>query len=954
MKKTVLVCSLYLCGIVSSAQTIDITGNSSTSGTSAFATNLYAVNESIYTETEIGASNFTTAATAINKIGFNVGQLGAITSFGIIKIYLMEVPASSTTLASGTYSTAGYTQVFGGSGGGTVVLSTLGFTEIPLSTTFVRTAGNNLQVLVERSDNSSHAGFIYRTANGNNTGLAVLSGRRYNNTTALSASTILTASSFRAQIRLKHENANDAALLPIYTLGKLPIGNSVPHVISTTVLNNGVNTLTALPVTLTLTGANSFTDVQTVASLAPGATATINFAAFTPTTNGVNNISVSVPADDDNSNNSRTFVQTVNSDTWSYSEGNISTGTAGVNGNTIDLVSKYYNSSAVSLSEATTYFSAGGQPFKIAVWDATGTGGTPGSLLFETTLQNSVAGVNTIPISPAVSIGIGNFYIGVRQTTTTNFNLLRQSESPLRTNTFYFAFPAGGVWVDNSTTGTNRFMIDAKLKIPIDASLTNITLPNNGGTICSNNTEKISVQLTNNGTGNIAVNAATITLKITGANTQILTQTNATNIAIGGSETISFGGINAANTGINNYVVFVKLPGDVLPLNDTVSSVQVVKVINVNLETLVGVYPLTAICDDMGWTYYNDAAEKSVLAVEWGTNTASKTAATASITLDAAPFAATTGSGAAANATFTTKRYWNIDVAGMQPGTPVNVRFFYDAAEKNVIDAAANSFAAANPGSFVKQPTWFKTSSGAFAGDAAHVQPNGVVNAIVLTDVNTTSATINGILYAQFNGIASFSGGTYASGVGSGSVLPVSIDFFKGRKEANENILNWKITCVGASSVKIIVEQSNDGQKFGLLNEQTASDVRCLQEFFYTDKSPIIGTNYYRLKIVLPDGRVLYSGIVTLINEVNGFEILSAAPNPVRSIAKLNIGTAKGGNFNLTITDLAGKTILKKTVFVQDGNSSLDVNFSSFSAGNYVLILTSPIGERRIKQIVKY
>ena len=954
MRKTLLVFTILLCTFISFSQTVDITGNPSTSGTSVFATNLYAANESIYTEAEIGASNFIAAASAINKIGFNVAQVSTNSSFAMIKIYLMEVPAGTTTMTTGTYSTAGYTQVFGGAAGGIVILSTIGFTEIPLATGFVRTAGNNLQVLIERTDNTSHAGFFYNTANGNNTNSGLLSCRRYNNATSLSGSTVLTASSFRAQIRLKHETANDAALLPIYTLGKLPIANAVPHLITTTVLNNGVNTLTALPVTLNISGANTFNNVQTIASLAPGARTTVNFAAFTPTTTGTNNILVSVPADDDNSNNNRSFVQIVNSDTWSYSEGNTSTGTAGVNGSTIDLVSKYYNSAAASLSEATVYFSAGGQPFKIGVWDATGMGGTPGSLLFETTLQNSVAGVNTIPISPAVSIGTGNFYIGVRQTTTTNFNLMRQTEAPLRPNTFYFASPAGAAWVDNSTTGTNRFMIDAKLKILIDASLTNITLPNSGGIICSNNTEKISVQLTNTGTNNIAVNAASITLKITGANSQTLSQTNATSIANGGSETISFGGINAINTGINYYTVYVNLPGDTVPLNDTLSSTQSIKVINVALETSVGVYPLMAICDDMGWTYYNDADNKSVLAVEWGTNTASKAAAMASLKLDAALFAATSGSGATAKGTFTMKRYWNIDVANVQPVTPVKVRFFYGASEKNAADSAAFSYAQANPGSIIKQSTWFKTNSGAFNGDAAHVQPNGVVNAIVLTDVNTTGAGINGVLYAQFNGITSFSGGTYASGIDSNAVRPVSVDFFKGKNEANVNILNWKITCVGVASVKITVERSIDGQTFGLLNEQTASDVRCLQEFFYTDKSPIIGKNYYRLKIVLPDGRLLYSGIVTLLNEVIGFEILSAGPNPVRGSAKINVATAKGGNFDLSITDLAGKTILKKNVFVQDGNSTIDVDFSSFSAGNYVLILINTTGDRRTKRIIKY
>ena len=68
MRKTLLVFTILLCTFISFSQTVEITGNPSTSGTSAFATNLYAANESIYTEAEIGAANFLTTVNAINKI----------------------------------------------------------------------------------------------------------------------------------------------------------------------------------------------------------------------------------------------------------------------------------------------------------------------------------------------------------------------------------------------------------------------------------------------------------------------------------------------------------------------------------------------------------------------------------------------------------------------------------------------------------------------------------------------------------------------------------------------------------------------------------------------------------------------------------------------------------------------------------------------------------------------
>jgi len=706
-----------------------------------------------------------------------------------------------------------------------------------------------------------------------------------------------------------------------------------------------------LPVTLNITGSNSFADVQTIATLAPGASAIVNFTAFTPTVTGTNNISVTIPADDDNTNNISITQQIVNTNTWSYSQGNTSTGTAGFNGKTIDLVSKYYNSTATLLSQAAVYFSVNGQPYKIGVWDASGTGGSPGSLLFETTLQTSVAGVNMVPVIPALPVNVGNFYIGVRQTTTTNFNLLRQTESPLRSNTFYYLLPLSAGWVDNSIGSSNRFMIDPKLQTPFDAFLTNITLPNNGAVTCGSSNQTISVQLTNTGANTIAANNATVTLKITGANTQTVSLTNTSNIVSGGNENISFTGISLLNPGTNNVTAYVNLAGDAESLNDTLIRTQ--NTIGVGLETAANTYPLTTVCEDMGWTYYNDAAQKSLLPVEWGTNTASKAAATASLTLDAALFTATSGSGAGANGTFTMKRYWNVDVAGMQPTTPVNVRFFYDAAEKNATDAAASNFQLANPGSVLKSPSWFKTNSGSFSADGAHVTADAVLNAISLTDVNTTANTINGILYAQFDGITSFSGGTYAAGVGTATLLPVSIDYFKARKAANEHVLNWKLTCIGSAFLKIIVERGNDGKQFDVINEQTATEVRCLQEFIFADKNPLPGTNFYRLQTITPDGKIIYSKIVALINKPSGFQLIGVSPNPVNSKAAINITTVNSGTFLLLVTDVAGKALVKKTVFVPAGNSFIKLDFDAFGVGTYFVTVTNGVAENSTLRIVK-
>jgi hypothetical protein len=374
---------------------------------------------------------------------------------------------------------------------------------------------------------------------------------------------------------------------------------------------------------------------------------------------------------------------------------------------------------------------------------------------------------------------------------------------------------------------------------------------------------------------------------------------------------------------------------------------------SVALETTPANYTLGKGCEEGGWTYYNDVAGNNVLAVEWGTNTASKAAATATLTLDAANYAATAGAGPTATGTFTMKRYWNIDVAGVQPSTAVNVRFFYDVAEKNATDAAALAYQTANTGSGLETPRWFKTTTGSFVGDAVHVTDIGVQNAIPLTDVNTGVATINGVLYAQFNGITSFSGGGYAAGVGAGSVLPVGIQYIKGTKQGVSHLIDWKVSCTAGTSLTLTLERSADGRSFSAIHNQLANDVRCLQPFSYVDASPLAAVNYYRIKITTADGVNKYSTIVVLLNKEKGFELISVAPNPVKDNAVLTITSAKAGKIDVLIRDIAGKFIEKQSYAIIAGSNAINLTVENMSAGTYSIMAVNMEGEIKTMRFVK-
>ncbi len=302
--------SLFTCSVFS--QTVEITAGASGSGTSQnviVGGSAYHVIEAIYTATEIG-TNFLTAGSEINKVGFYVSATGTPTLVNNYKIYLKNIPSTTSTLTAGTYTTTGYTLVYTGS----IDFATTGFVGVMLTTPFLRTAGSNLQILVERLGNETSASvFTFATANGNQTSGTITTSRRYNGTTAPSASTSLTASAFRPAIQLMRVSPIDAAVSDIIK----PTAScyNTPQTIGVEVYNNGINPIApgSVSVSYKISGANSFSGVLTnTTTIAAGGTETVNFAGINLNNSGINNDTALVTISGDGDITNDTLYSTIN------------------------------------------------------------------------------------------------------------------------------------------------------------------------------------------------------------------------------------------------------------------------------------------------------------------------------------------------------------------------------------------------------------------------------------------------------------------------------------------------------------------------------------------------------------------------------------------------------------------------------------------------------------------
>lgn len=290
------------------------------------------------------------------------------------------------------------------------------------------------------------------------------------------------------------------------------------------------------------------------------------------------------------------------------------------------------------------------------------------------------------------------------------------------------------------------------------------------------------------------------------------------------------------------------------------------------------------------------------------------------------------------------QRYWNVDLLGNTLTGAVNLRFFYNATEKTAIENAASTFATSNSGT-LEPSQWFQLTTSTFAGDVAHVIPDFVLNSYPIYNSNTLNNTINGILYAQFDGLTDLTGGTYATGVGPSTPLPLLLTQFEARQTGRKNVLTWR-TANEVNVNKFVIERSNNAVHYTSIGAVNATGA---MQYQFIDEAPLKGTNYYRLRII--DQNNSYRISETKVVGFNATGIL-LYPNPVTQNALLEIDAPFEGSIDINITDVAGKIIQLNTTNtrVQQGLNRIPLKMAKLAPGTYFINISS--GD--LKQSIKF
>jgi hypothetical protein len=356
--------------------------------------------------------------------------------------------------------------------------------------------------------------------------------------------------------------------------------------------------------------------------------------------------------------------------------------------------------------------------------------------------------------------------------------------------------------------------------------------------------------------------------------------------------------------------------------------------------TATGTTQLTTVCNDMGnnYTYYgipNGAGTQYYLAINWapdGTlstaNAVAKLVAMPNITLNPT-YDQNVG---ATQTVYAMKRYWNVENVGLFDEA-VNVKFFYDAAEKAEIDgiSGATTF------------TWFKTVGTPYTG-IGNMNNGFITNAIPLT---ATLGTENGTTYAGFTGVNNFSGGTYAASSTSLSPLPIVLKSFAATEKGAANTINWE-TAVEINVRHFVIEKSTDAKNWISL-EVVYSNAS--KRYTLNDNTPF-STTYYRLKNIDNDGQESSSNVVVVNRKTGKFTITSLAPNPTTSDMNLKFETTENTNISITVSDIFGRVLLSQNSEAIKGFNTVNLMTSEVPAGAYFLNVNDGVNTL-IQRIVK-
>ena len=234
-------------------------------------------------------------------------------------------------------------------------------------------------------------------------------------------------------------------------------------------------------------------------------------------------------------------------------------------------------------------------------------------------------------------------------------------------------------------------------------------------------------------------------------------------------------------------------------------------------------------------------------------------------------------------------------------------------------------------------------TSFAVSGDLRLVGWNGTAWIILGTSAtgNTEGSLLSG----------NVSSGSAITALGVGSVntpLPVTLGIFTAKFEANAAHLYWETYSEKNNAYFEILKSSNskDWQPLGRVNGIGNSTGKNPYEF--TDKNPLAGVSYYRLRQYDLDGTSMLSSIRSVTNLNQTAKRLNVYPNPTSGRFTIDL-TDNGKIGKVSLFNLAGK---KLDISLTKNEAEYEISGKNLIPGIYILQVEKRDGSMETQKII--
>ncbi|MEI6946913.1 T9SS type A sorting domain-containing protein [Paraflavisolibacter sp. H34] len=189
---------------------------------------------------------------------------------------------------------------------------------------------------------------------------------------------------------------------------------------------------------------------------------------------------------------------------------------------------------------------------------------------------------------------------------------------------------------------------------------------------------------------------------------------------------------------------------------------------------------------------------------------------------------------------------------------------------------------------------------------------------------------------ASFAGLSSFAPFSIAE-FSPTAVLPLYLTNVRGIRVAGGNQISWQ-NAAEEHVVRYELERSTDGQNFTTVAVLTpVKNNAGSADYQQLDAAPAGGNNYYRIKAVQEDGKVVYSAVIN-VDAGAPIPTISLYPNPVLG-GQVNLvaNNLPQGSYTLRLFSAVGQLLMSRVLPGTGGSFQQTISLQGVRSGQYIL-----------------